>query len=91
MKNVTWLAEKFMDLFRHGGEVFVGMLTDIVPLLIIFACRHECSDTPDRRKARRSACEEVGKKSIDQIHGFACHRYVHARKSNDAVAWQVLA
>lgn len=35
MKNVTWLAEKFMDLFRHGGEVFVGMLTDIVPLLIM--------------------------------------------------------
>ncbi|KKB74468.1 MULTISPECIES: PTS glucitol/sorbitol transporter subunit IIC [Bacillus] len=35
MKSVTWLAEKFMDLFRHGGEVFVGMLTDIVPLLIM--------------------------------------------------------
>ncbi|MEX3911875.1 PTS glucitol/sorbitol transporter subunit IIC [Bacillus paralicheniformis] len=35
MKNVTWLAEKFMDLFRHGGEVFVSMLTDIVPLLIM--------------------------------------------------------
>lgn len=35
MKNVTWFAEKFMDLFRHGGEVFVSMLTDIVPLLIM--------------------------------------------------------
>ncbi|MDA1476639.1 PTS glucitol/sorbitol transporter subunit IIC [Bacillus changyiensis] len=35
MKNITWFAEKFMDLFRHGGEVFVNMITDIVPLLIM--------------------------------------------------------
>ena len=27
-------AEKFMDLFRHGGDVFIDLVTDIVPLLI---------------------------------------------------------
>ena len=28
-------AEKFMDLFRSGGDVFVDLVTDIVPLLIM--------------------------------------------------------
>lgn len=35
MDIVIKLAEGFMNLFRHGGEVFIGLVTDIVPLLIM--------------------------------------------------------
>lgn len=35
MEAIINVAEKFMELFRHGGEVFVGLITDIVPLLIM--------------------------------------------------------
>jgi PTS system glucitol/sorbitol-specific IIC component len=35
MDAVVYGAEKFMDLFRHGGEVFVDLVSGIVPLLIM--------------------------------------------------------
>lgn len=35
MDIVIKFAEGFMNLFRHGGEVFVGLVVDIVPLLIM--------------------------------------------------------
>ena len=35
MEFVVNGAEAFMSLFRHGAEVFVGLVTDIVPLLIM--------------------------------------------------------
>ena len=35
MDVVIKLAEGFMNLFRHGGEVFVDLVTSIVPLLIM--------------------------------------------------------
>jgi glucitol/sorbitol PTS system EIIC component len=35
MEAIIKGAEKFMELFHHGGEVFVGLITDIVPLLIM--------------------------------------------------------
>ncbi|UTR13794.1 PTS glucitol/sorbitol transporter subunit IIC [Salipaludibacillus sp. LMS25] len=35
MDMIIFGAEKFMDLFRHGGEVFVDLVTGIVPLLIM--------------------------------------------------------
>ncbi|WP_332697051.1 PTS glucitol/sorbitol transporter subunit IIC [Halalkalibacter lacteus] len=35
MDIIIHLAEGFMNLFRHGGEVFVDLVTGIVPLLIM--------------------------------------------------------
>ncbi|WP_332697057.1 PTS glucitol/sorbitol transporter subunit IIC [Halalkalibacter lacteus] len=35
MDIIIRLAEGFMNLFRHGGEVFVDLVTGIVPLLIM--------------------------------------------------------
>lgn len=35
MDIIINLAEGFMNLFRHGGEVFVDLVTGIVPLLIM--------------------------------------------------------
>ncbi|MEK3993099.1 PTS glucitol/sorbitol transporter subunit IIC [Robertmurraya sp. FSL R5-0851] len=35
MELVIKAAEGFMNLFRHGGEVFVDLVTGIVPLLIM--------------------------------------------------------
>lgn len=35
MDTLVWLAEHFIGMFRQGGEVFVSLVTGIVPLLII--------------------------------------------------------
>ncbi len=34
MEYITTLADGFMNLFERGGEVFVSLVTGIVPLLI---------------------------------------------------------
>ncbi len=35
MDSLVWLAEHFIGMFKQVGEVFVGLVTGIVPLLII--------------------------------------------------------
>jgi PTS system glucitol/sorbitol-specific IIC component len=35
MDTLVWLAEHFIGMFKQGGEVFVSLVTGIVPLLII--------------------------------------------------------
>ncbi|MBD1379513.1 PTS glucitol/sorbitol transporter subunit IIC [Metabacillus arenae] len=35
MDTIIQLAEGFMNLFRSGGETFMGFVTDIIPLLIM--------------------------------------------------------
>lgn len=48
-------AEKFMDFFRHGGDVFVGLITDIVPLLIMLLV------------AMNSLVQLVGEKRVEKL------------------------
>jgi PTS system glucitol/sorbitol-specific IIC component len=35
MDSLVWLAEHFIGMFKQGGDVFVSLVTGIVPLLII--------------------------------------------------------
>jgi PTS system glucitol/sorbitol-specific IIC component len=35
MDTLVWLAEHFIGMFKQGGDVFVSLVTGIVPLLII--------------------------------------------------------
>ncbi len=35
MKALTWCAEHFIGLFNAGAESFVGLVTDVLPLLMV--------------------------------------------------------
>jgi glucitol/sorbitol PTS system EIIC component len=35
MDSLVWLAEHFIGMFKQGGDVFVSLVTGIIPLLII--------------------------------------------------------
>lgn len=55
MDIVIKLAEGFMNLFRHGGEVFMDLVTGIVPLLIMLLV------------AMNALVHFVGEKRVEQL------------------------
>lgn len=91
MDAIAWFATHFIGLFNEAAKSLLGLITGILPLLLVLLTAMYAVTTWIGEDRVTKAVQWAGKYAVDPVHGHADYRGDHVDESDGVHVWSVLA